>query len=129
MHSSVQVFHLSSCTALRFIEVPISLLIYVSKALSTITSPVFFELTIIFSENEVDFSSEILARAIRELYGIKEFHVAFCLESLENSKADLQRKLAEETEGAVAAGLYDFLPRPPLVVSRTVAKYVRRYTS
>ena len=56
-----------------------------------------------------------------------EGSVVFCLEALEISRAESQRKLAMETRGAVAAGLYDFLPRPPFVFSRRAANYVRHY--
>ena len=75
----------------------------------------------------MDRQSENLAGKIRELYGIREFSVAFCLEVLGTSPgAEGQRKLALNTNEAVAAGLYDFLPRPPLVFSRMAPNHVRR---
>ncbi|KAF9783228.1 hypothetical protein BJ322DRAFT_142498 [Thelephora terrestris] len=127
MHPLVQEPDLSPSTALRSIEVPAYSLTYVKKALSTITSPVFHEIVVIFSEREVDRQSENLAGKIRELYGIREFSVAFCLEVLGTSPgAEGQHKLALNTNEAVAAGLYDFLPRPPLVFSRMAPNHVRR---
>lgn len=58
-----------------------------------------------------------MACAVRELHDIKEFKATFCLETIEEKL----HVLTLNTEKAVAAGLYDFLPRPPLVFSRTVA--------
>ena len=52
--------------------------------------------------------------------------MAFCLEAHETLRVESQRKLTLETEKAVAAGAYDFLPRPPLVFSRTFRDYARR---
>ena len=68
--------------------------------------------------------SESLAGVVHELYEIKEFNVAFCLEALETSvRMENQRKLTLETNEAVAAGVYDFLPYPPSVFSRPVSNY------
>ena len=111
-------------------EIPFHSLIHAQQALSTITSPSFFEIVVIFSENETGRPSESLAGLVRELYVIKEFSVAFCMETLlETSRAENQRKLTLETERAVAAGLYGFLPRPPLVFFRRLVSDVVRYTS
>ena len=119
--SRAQDFNLSSLAALRSIEVPVYSLVSAREALATITSLAFREIVVVFYENGIGASSEIPAREVRELYEIKEFSVAFCLVANEASRAENQRILALETERAVAAGLYDFLPRPPLVFSRMAA--------
>ena len=55
--------------------------------------------------------------------------MVFCLEAVETSRAEGHRDLALVTKEAVTAGLYDFLPSPPLVFSRTIRNYSRRYTN
>ena len=90
------------------------------RFLSTIVSPVFSEIVIVFSELDV-FRARPLEPILRELYRTKEFRVAFCLETLEELRAESLRKLTLDTGAAVRAGLYDFLPCPPLVFSRTMA--------
>ena len=59
------------------------------------------------------------------MHEIKEFRVAFCLETLEKSRARDLQLLTLETRAAAAAGVYNFLPHPPLVFSRTVTEYDR----
>lgn len=100
------------------------MLIYAGEVLPTITSPVFSEIVAVFFTSEVGRPSESLACVVHELYKIKEFNVAFCLEALETSvRMENQRKLTLETNEAMAAGLYDFLPCPPSVFSRPVLNY------
>ena len=117
---------LTFCTALRSIEVSVLSLIYGWNVFPTVTSLAFSEIVVIFSESEADRPSGSFDFILRELYGIREFTVAFCLEAYETFRVESQRKLTLETERAVAAGAYDFLPRPPLVFSRTFRGYVRR---
>lgn len=62
---------------------------------------------------------------LRDMYEIREFRVVFCLEALEELRAPNLHHLTLETEAAVAAGIYDFLPCPPIVFSRTVTRYDR----
>ena len=69
-----------------------------------------------------------MALVIRYFYELKEFKVAFCLEASERSRVEELHALKVDTEKAVAAGLYDFLPCPSLVFSRAAASYVRKYT-
>ncbi|KAF9783267.1 hypothetical protein BJ322DRAFT_1110147 [Thelephora terrestris] len=121
-------FNLSSNTALRSIEVPDSSLIYSTEFLSTITSPVFSEIVVIFPESGASCTWETLARVMHSLYEIRGFSVVFCLEGSETSRAEGQRELTVETEKAVAAGLYDFLPHPPLVFFRAIANRIRQYS-
>ena len=117
---------LPSCTALRSIEVSVLWLIYGRNVFRTITSLAVSEIVVIFSESEADRPSGSFDFILRELYRIREFTVAFCLEAYETLRVESQRKLTLETERAVAAGAYDFLPRPPLVFSRTFRDYTRR---
>ena len=75
-----------------------------------------------FSESDVDRPSESLASMVREFYEIKEFRVNFCLMTLGDPMVENLRRLTLETERAAAAGLYDFLPCPPLVFSSPAAE-------
>ena len=59
---------------------------------------------------------------MRELYNIKEYRAVFCLEAREALGEEKLHILGLNTEKAVAAGLYDFLPCPPLVISRTFVR-------
>lgn len=122
---------LSSVTTLRSIEVRIppgrpkvlqASLCKVKQILSTIASPVFSEVVIILRQLDIP-GTEPLAAVLRELYGVKEFRVAFCLEIVEELRVKDQRTLTLEMRNAVRTGLYDFLPSPPLVFSRHIAEY------
>ena len=93
------------------------------RLLSAITTPVFSEVVIIFTGGDVYCPSGSLPPVIREICGTKEFRVAFCLETSEKSRTESLRKLTLETEKAAAAGVYHFLPRPPLAPSRS-ARYL-----
>lgn len=120
---------LSCCTTLQSIEVPIQPLgDQTKRLLSTITSPAFSEIVIVFSERDVNRTLKALPRIMRELYEVKECRAAFCLESLEENRGAMLHTMTLETEAAVAAGLYDFLPCPPSVFSRTIARHDRRFT-
>jgi hypothetical protein len=82
---------------------------------------VFSEIIVVFSEPEARSTPEYLAQVLREMYEIKEFEVAFCLETLE----DLMVPNLHYLRTAAAWGTLGFLPRPPLVFSRTVTWYDR----
>jgi len=127
---SSQGFDLSRNTALRSLEVRASprLREYgttLKKLLPTITSPVFSEIVVIFSENEVRRLPPGLAKALHEMYKIRKFRVAFCLETIERFEAHNLRLLTSEIEVGALKGSLDFLPCPPSVFSRTLAKYDR----
>jgi len=66
-----------------------------------------------------------LGEVLREMYEIKEFRVDFCLETLEELRAQNVHQLTLEARVSAAGGAYDFLPCPPLVFSRTVTRYDR----
>ena len=97
----------------------------IKELVSTIVSPVFSEFVVVFSEGEAHCPSGDLACALREVHEIKGFRVAFCLEALEELRVPCLHRLTLGTRTAIAAGTYDFLPCPPLVFSRTVARYDR----
>ena len=59
------------------------------------------------------------------MYKIKRFRVAFCLETLEELRAQSLHRLTVDTGAAAAGGAYGFLPSPPLVFSRTGTRYGR----
>lgn len=96
----------------------------IGQLLSAITSPTFTEIVIIFSGRDVYRPSESLASIVREFCKIKEFRVAFCLETLGDSRAENLRMLTLETERAAVAGLYNFLPCPPMVFACSMTRYL-----
>jgi len=123
--------YFSSNTVLRTIEFPMPPTLDPSRGytrriellLSAVTSPAFSEIVIIFSGGDVYRPSKTLASIVRGFCKIKEFKVAFCLETLGDSGAENLRRLTLETGRAAEIGLYDFLPRPPLVFSCPITKY------
>jgi len=127
-----QRFNLSSNTALRTLEVLGTLIAdppknapVVSDLLSTIRSPAFSELIVVFSEFEIRWPLKGLDEVLREMYKVKKFRVSFCVETLEELRVWNLRRLTLDTRKAVARGAYDFLPSPPFVYSRTVTRYGR----
>jgi hypothetical protein len=56
------------------------------------------------------------------MYEIREFRVAFCLETTERFGVLNSQDLESAMQVEVAKSSYDFLPHPPLVFSRTLAK-------
>lgn len=131
MQAHAQDFNLSRNTALRSIEIPVRQLgRYAKDVISTIATPTFCEVVLIFTEKEVSFQSmTTLARWMRELRKTRGTRTVFCLEASEALRREKLHMLALETEKAVAAGLYWFLACPPLVFSRTLAKCHPRYPS
>ena len=120
-------FHLSCNTVLRTLEIRSSHLFQeyrstLKKLLSTITSPVFSEVVIIFAGEDVSRPPLGMAGLLREMYEIKEFRLVYCLEALESSRELNLRELTIATQREVADGSFDFLPCPPLVLSRAVTE-------
>jgi len=120
-------FHLSYNTVLRTLEVRGSHLFQkcgrtLKKLLSTITSPVFNEVVIVFAGEDVYCPPLGIAGVLREMYEIKKFHLVYRLEDLESSRESNLRELVVVTQKEVASGSFDFLPCPPLVVSRAVTR-------
>jgi hypothetical protein len=63
-----------------------------------------------------------LAEVLREIHGIRQFRLAFCLETTERFMSDgYLRALVRRTQADVMEGFYDFLPSPPVVFSRAPA--------
>lgn len=123
-----QGLNLSRNTALRSLEVRASphLREYGStleELLSTIASPVFSEIVIVFSEDEVRWLPPGLDNALHKMYKIRKFRVAFCLETIERLEALNLRLLMSEVEVGAFKDSLNFLPCPPSVFSRTQAKY------
>lgn len=123
---------LSHCTVLRSLEIPshsfpplASNCAYMIRALSTITSPVFSEIVVVF-ENGGRWQGE-LADVLAEMYNVKQFRVRFCLQAPERSRADFLPRLASYTRAEIAEGTYDFLPCPPLIFSRPVSNFDHLY--
>lgn len=127
-----QPLDLSCNTALRSLEVLGSLITEspkhartIEELLSTITSPTFSEVAVIFYELDVRWPPRGLNEVLREMYRIRRFRAVFCLETLEELRAPNLRQLTLDTRAAAAGGAYDFLPSPPLIFSRTVTRYGR----
>lgn len=91
----------------------------------TIKSPVFSEVLVVFSEEQVRSPPPGLGDTLREMYGIREFRVTLCLETIERTGASNLRALMSQTQAEVDKGSFNFLPSPPLVFSRTLTKYDR----
>ena len=127
-----QRFTLSANTSLRSLEVLGSLIAdppknapVIRDLLSTIKSPVFSDLIVVFSEFEVRWPLRGLDEVLREMHKVKKFRAEFCLETFEELRVPNLRKLTLDTRTAVARGAYDFLPSPPFVFSRTMTRYGR----
>jgi len=124
---SSQGFDLSRNTALRSLELRASphLPEYgntLKELLPTIKSPVFSEIVVVFSEEDVRWLPPVVTNVLLEMYKIRKFRVAFCLETIERFEAYSSRLLMSEIEGGAFKGSLDFLPCPPSVFSRTQAK-------
>jgi hypothetical protein len=78
---------------------------------------VFSEIVVVFSELDVRWPPKGLDKALRDMYELKDFRVAFCLET--TSGEPNLHELTFEMERMIARGSYHFLPCPPLVFSRT----------
>lgn len=128
-----QLCDLSRNTALRSLELMGSLISNspkhartikeVKQLLSTITSPTFSEIVVVFSESDAHWMPRGLGEALRDMHDIKKFRVAFCLETLGGFMAPSLRELTLETKRTTALGTYDFLPCPPVVFARTGAMH------
>ena len=57
------------------------------------------------------------------MHGIKEFRVAFCLETSDGWMVPNPRRLTLATRAAVGKVFFEFLVCPPSVFSRTVTSY------
>jgi hypothetical protein len=85
------------------------------ELLLTVTSPVFSEIVVVFSGVEARWPPRDLAERLHEIYKIREFRVAFCLETAERLGVSSLRIMKSTMQAEVAKGSYDFLPCPPLV--------------
>lgn len=78
-----------------------------------------------FSEPDVRWPPRGLVQVLRDMHDIKEFRVAFCLETLEGFMAPNLRGLTLNTKRAAALGTYDFLSCSPFVFARAEARHDR----
>ena len=83
----------------------------------------FSEIVVVFSKQEVRLPPRGLAGALHEIYKIREFCLAFCLETMEQSGVTDLRTLRLATQRVVGKGSYDFLTHPPVVFSRAHERY------
>ena len=118
---------LSRNTVLRSIEVPVRQLERHTKdAASTIATLTFSEV-IIFFEKEISHQSvPILAYGVRKLHEIYGKRMAFFFGGVGGFE---ERDAGARNGEGNGSGLYDFLPYPPSVFSRTLAKCHPRYPS
>ena len=93
-----------------------------SEVLPTITSPVFSEIVLIFSEDKVHWPPLGLVEVIRGLHKIREFHLSFCLETTQDVVPNCFPALARMVYADVANDFYDFLHSPLAVFFRTLTK-------
>ena len=91
--------------------------------LSTIKSPTFSEIVVVLFERDVLSSRWLPPALLREMYDIKGFRLAFCLEASEESRVQHFPQLVSKVEAEAARGTFDFLSCPPAVFSRTVTSY------
>ena len=95
--------------------------------LPTITSPVFSEIVVVSPDEPRKLCG--MAQALRQLYEIRRFCLAFCLETADQSGVGNLQALEIAIRNKVTQGSYDFLPRPPVVFACTLTKYDRLMTS
>ena len=69
--------------------------------LPTITSPVFSEVVIIFSDKEVCWLLWSLSRVLRGVHEVKKFRLSFCLETTEDVKDENLQALRLATQAGV----------------------------
>jgi len=77
----------------------------------------FSEIVVIFSEQERTQPPRGLVGALREIYKIRKFRLAFYLETTEQIRVANFRALRVATHREVEKGSYNFLPSPPVVFS------------
>jgi len=93
------------------------------EVFSTITSPIFSELVIVLSAQEVpDLSYDAtLFQMLSKMYEVRPFELVFLFEgpcyALRGELADLRLYLKEAVDDVISKGFLDFLDSPP--TSRT----------
>ena len=116
--ASIHGFDLSRHISLRSLEVRVDSIFRgfdLEKLLSTITSPVFSEIVLVFAEDGTRWPSlglGLIARELRGMYEIRQFRLGYCLETTGHLMSDHLRALTQSTQAEVADGYYDFLPSP-----------------
>lgn len=129
-----QVFDLSKNRSLRSLEIslkdipqcPDLALIFLMDILSTITSPVFSDLVIIFEDKAaryVHLLYHTLFSMVRRMYEVRPFRLVFRLEIRGGDHEETARMLKECIDAQVVRGELWFLPCPPVILSSTRARH------
>lgn len=90
--------------------------------MSTVTSPVFSGVVIVFRDKaalEVNFFQNILFGVLRDMYEVKSFRLVFCLEVWHSDREETARALKRRIDVEGARGGLRFLPCSPVIVSNT----------
>ena len=91
---------------------------------STITSPVFSELVIVFADYVVHFPQNVtLFETLRTMYEARPFKLVALFEILDSSRGEVRWGLVEAMESAVAEGTFDFLDSPPAIRITRARRY------
>ena len=96
------------------------------ELLSTITSPAFSEVVVLFIGNENTLRVRELEEKLREMYEVRKLQVSFCMLAPDHLVEEKLRQLALETAEVVQSGCYSFLPSPPSVFSHTLSPHYCR---
>lgn len=89
----------------------------IMRIFSTITSPVFSELVLDLSDNEIAYLplEATLFRTLGDAHEIRPFKLVFLLEVPYFYQGEAERRLAEALGLVTARGLLDFLGSPPTI--------------
>jgi len=95
---------------------------FLRDLLSTITSPVFSDVIIVFEARVgvgAGFTRSTLFGMVRNMYKVKPFRLVFCLWVWDGNPGDEIEKIKGMIDTEAAEGELGFLPYPPSVVSYT----------
>jgi len=128
----LQIFDLSHLRSLRSLEVTVSSLSqthadapYVLRDIfSTITSPEFSEITLLFQYQDLIHPFYIPFDVFREMHSKRKFRLVFCLEVLKIYTAVGLKVVRQEMDRMFAQGIVDFLESPPTLVARESRVFV-----
>lgn len=89
----------------------------VTEAFATITSPVFSELVIVLTGDEMTRLPQdvMLFKTLRKMNEVRPFKLVFLLEVPEFSQVGAQWKVVEVLNSVTIKSLLDFLDSPPII--------------
>ena len=89
----------------------------VRKLLSTITSPVFFEVVVVFAGDLVSHLplKTTLFEGLRKLDEVRPFKLVFLFEGSYHGAGDARSVLERSLDPVIEEGLLDFLDSPPTI--------------